>query len=171
LPVPIRKRGPRLLSGGSCPTKELEMTRYFLATLLGLVLAACGGGNGVTGPSGPSYPQVAGNYTGTLRFVFPEISMSVSCPVSTSVTQAGNTVNIAPLSAGGDCGGMSIPVGSTTIDAAGGLGSETSSYNEPSCGLYNYTASGGFYGTEFRFSLNATSTTCLNMNITGSLYR
>jgi hypothetical protein len=144
--------------------------KKILVLCLALLPVACGGeggGNDITGPSTRT-PNVAGNYSGTTTVVFPELGRTASCPTTTSVTQSGNTVSIAPLQLGGDCGGVSIPLGQTTIDATGSLGSETGSITD-TCGVYNYTASGGFFGREMRLSMIATSNTCWNMNLTINL--
>jgi hypothetical protein len=87
------------------------------------------------------------------------------------VTQSGNSVNIAPMIATGECGGTSFPLGQTTIDDNGALQNDSGTFNDPSCGSYSYNASGGFFGRDFRFSLNAASLTCLNINMTGVLSR
>jgi hypothetical protein len=73
----------------------------------------------------------------------------------------------------GDCGNVSIPLGQATIDQTGAIngGSATGTNTDPSCGTYNYTASGGFFGKEFRLSMSATSSTCLNFNFTMTLTR
>jgi hypothetical protein len=81
-------------------------------------------------------------------------------------------VNIAPLILGAACGGMSMPLGQVTIDSTGAIaGPNTGTYNEPSCGVYDVTASGGFFGRELRMSVNATSRTCYNFNMTITLSR
>ena len=138
--------------------------------VFGLLLAACGGGEGtsLTGPS-KTIPNVTGNYSGNTTIAFPEVGQSLICPTSTSVTQSGSTVSIAPLVMAGTCGNMSIPVGQATIDATGAIPNESGTFNDPSCGTYNYTASGGFFGRDFRLSLNATSRTCYNLNMTITL--
>jgi len=148
------------------------LTRLFLIALAPLLLVACGGdgGNNLTGPSS-TIPNVAGNYAGTFTVFFPELGQSASCRATTSITQgSGGNLSIAPLQLGGECGLGSIPLGSTTIDATGSLGLQSGSYRE-SCGLYNYTGSGGFFGRELRLSLFYTSSTCYNMNITITLTR
>src|SRR5262249_51875667 len=140
--------------------------------LLAIVASACSGNNGtsLTGPSN-SIPNVAGNYSGTTTMVFPELRQSVSCQTSTSVTQSGNAVNIAPLVLSGSCGSARVPVGQITIDATGALdfGTGSGTFTDPSCGTYNYTGSGGFFGRDLRISLSATSRTCYNFNMTVSL--
>jgi hypothetical protein len=148
------------------------MRRFTRAAPLLLVvvgLTACGGGGGGNpGSPTPTIPSVGGSYSGNATLALPEMQTSVTCPASTVVTQTGSTVNIAPIVLKGDCGGMSIPLGSTTIDSNGALDPQGSSgtYNEPSCGTYKYTGSGGFYGNELRISMSATSSTCINFNLT-----
>ena len=80
-------------------------------------------------------------------------------------------INIAPIQLRGECGNLSFPIGEATINATGSLGNEDGSFSEPSCGVYNYTASGGFFGRELRMSGVYTSRTCLNMNITINMTR
>ena len=94
------------------------MRRHTIA-ILGLLLAACGGegGTDLTAPS-KSIPDVTGNYSGSTTIAFPDLGQSVTCPTSTSVTQSGTTISIAPLAMTGSCGTMSIPVGQATIDAS-----------------------------------------------------
>jgi hypothetical protein len=89
------------------------------------------------------------------------------------VTQSGSSVNIAPIVASGQCSGISIPVGQTTIDNTGALigTSQTGSYTDPSCGTYQYTASGGFFGRDLRMSMSASSSTCYNFNFSMVLTR
>jgi hypothetical protein len=133
-------------------------------------LSACGSDS----PTSPGrIPSVAGTYSGSTTFVFPELGQSTSCATSTTVTQSGATVNIAPLLLEGACGGLSLPVGQVTIDSTGAiLGDNTGSFFEPSCGgTYDVTASGGFVGRELRMSMAAKSQTCLNFNLTINLSR
>ena len=66
-------------------------------------------------------PSVAANYSGTTSITFPELGQFVTCPTTASVTQSGSTVTIASLEVRGECGTVSIPVGSITIDATGSL--------------------------------------------------
>ena len=147
--------------------------RSVIATILALLLTACGGGSGSPTAPTQSMPNVGGNYSGALTIVFPELATSVSCPGTTSVTQSGSSLNIAPIILSGQCAGLSIPLGAATIDATGNLagGAATGTYTDPSCGTYTYTGSGGFFGREMRISMNATSRTCYNMNITILLSR
>ena len=145
-------------------------------TLLAFIVlaAACGGGGSspTSPPPTPTIPNVAGNYSGSATFNFPELATTLTCPASTSVTQSGSTVNVAPIILTGQCQNISIPFGQATIDNTGNLGgSQSGSYNEPSCGTYNYTGSGGFFGRDLRISLNATSRTCYNFNFTATLTR
>jgi hypothetical protein len=143
-----------------------------LLPLVLILTAACGGGS-PTAPSGPQFPQVAGTYNGSINFTFPEIPASLTCPASTTVTQSGSNVSIAPISLGGQCVGIlgSIPFGSVTIDTNGALPNQSGTFNEPSCGTYNASGSGGFFGREFRISMTATSATCFNFNFSASLFR
>jgi hypothetical protein len=150
----------------------MKKSMLVLPMLVGL--AACGGGsNGVTGSSGSSMPQVGGSYSGTMTLVYPELAGSMSCPASTAVTQSGSTVNMAPIIATGQCAGISFPLGTMSIDSTGAIdgGSGSGSYVDPSCGAYSYTASGGFFGREFRLSMNAVSATCYNYTLTWVLSR
>ncbi len=144
--------------------------RKLLICLWLLPLIGCGGGNAAA-PT-PQIPNVVGNYSGSTAMAFPEVGQSVTCPTTTSVTQSGSTVNIAPLVLGGECENISLPLGQATIDNTGaiqGLGSGT--YDEPTCGRYTYAASGGFFGRNLQLSVNATSSTCLNINMTINLSR
>jgi hypothetical protein len=145
------------------------MRKLFVLALVPLLFTACGDDNDLTGPSG--FPSVAGNYSGTTTIVAPELGESLVCPTTTSVTQSGSSVNIAPLVLGGDCGGQSIPVGPMTIDANGSLGAGSGTYTEPSCGTYDYTASGGFFDRTLQMSIIATSATCFNLNMTINVAR
>lgn len=143
-----------------------------MTTLLCAVLSACGGSS-PTAPTPPQYPQVAGTYRGSITLNVPEISQSITCPASTVVSQSGNTVSLAPIVLTGTCNNFSIPLGSATMDTTGALvGQNTGSFFEPTCGgNYAYTISGGFFGAEFRLSMNATSGTCYNLNFTAVLTR
>jgi hypothetical protein len=137
--------------------------------VLALFAAACGGG-----PTSPSsnIPKVAGSYSGNVSITFPELGQQLSCTGSTAVTQTGASINIAPIVLRGSCGNMSLPIGEATIDTNGSLGSETGSFYDSSCGgTYNYSASGGFFGSDLRMSLAATSGVCYNMNMTITLTR
>lgn len=141
-----------------------------LGVVLIAALTACGGGGNPSGPSN-SIPNVVGTYSGNVTISFPEIAAQLSCPSSTSVTQSGSTVNIAPIVMRGECNNLSIPVGQVTIDATGALqGGSTTTITE-SCGTYNAVGSGGFFGRELRISINATSRTCFNFNFTATLTR
>lgn len=146
------------------------MKKCVVLALVACVTSACGGDDAGTAPT-PSIPNVTGNYSGTTTVVLPELGTQASCPTSTTVTQTGSTVNFAPMQLGGQCQGLSIPLGQASIDATGALPSESGNYREPSCGVYSYSASGGFFGRELRWSGLYTSATCYNMNITITLTR
>ncbi len=147
-----------------------------LQMVVAVVVATAGiacGSESPTAPT-PTIPTVSGAYSGSLNFTFPELQASLSCPASTTVTQSGSTVSLAPLTVTGECGQYfsSIPLGQVTIDTTGAFtGSNSGSYNEPTCGIYNYTASGGFYGRELRLSMVATSASCWNFNFSATLSR
>ena len=136
--------------------------------------AACGGG-GNSNPAAPSQPQipsVAGTYSGSTLMAFPELAVQVTCPTTTTVTQAGATANIAPLVLSGECGNLSIPMGQVTIDTTGAINGGSTSYTfDQACGRSNAVASGGFFGREMRISINSTSTTCYNLNMTITIRR
>ena len=140
----------------------------FVMVAAAVTLVACD-----KSPTAPSVPQVAGSYTGTVTLVFPELAVSGTCPGNTTVTQSGSTVNIAPIILGGECGNLSLPVGQAQIDSTGAIvsGGNSDSFTDPSCGVYNVTGSGGFFNRELRMSVNATSATCWNLNMTISLFR
>ncbi len=146
---------------------------FWCAVGLALLTAACGGEGGdndITGPSSQT-PTVAGNYSGSTSMTVPQLSQTVTCPTTASVTQSGTTVTIESLRLTGPCGDISIPMGQVMIDASGTVLSETGSYTDPSCGLYNYSASGSFTGRELRFSVAGTSSTCWNFSMTMTLSR
>ena len=146
------------------------MRKFVVLALVACVTAACGGDDAGTAPT-PSIPNVTGNYSGVTTVVFPELSTSASCPTTTTVTQSGGTVNFAPLVLGGQCANQSIPMGQVSIDATGAILGRSSATQREECGLYNISGSGGFFGRELRISINATSTTCWNMNMTINLSR
>lgn len=143
-----------------------------LALLSALLLTACGGSASPVAPT-PRYPDVAGQYRGTITLTFPDVFNSITCPASTSVTQAGSSVSIAPMIFTGACEGFSIPFGPAMIDETGALigGVSTGTFVQPSCGSYLYNASGGFFGRDLRMSMTATSRTCVNFNFTAVLTR
>ena len=83
------------------------MRRTIIAAVVvaAMAAAACGShGTDLTGPSN-SIPNVAGNYSGTATLSLPEINQSMTCTTTTSVTQSGGTVSVAPLvlGSGGGC--------------------------------------------------------------------
>jgi hypothetical protein len=81
-------------------------------------------------------------------------------------------VTFAPLILGGECGNISIPLGQSRIDNTGALQEQSAfTFDEPSCGRYSGVASGGFFGRSLQMSVSATSTTCLNFNLTITLTR
>jgi hypothetical protein len=134
-----------------------------------LVMAACGGSS----PTAPRFPAVNGSYAGTISVAYPELGQSVTCPATTNVTQTGANVSVAPIILAGACAGLSIPIGNITIDQNGSFGNIANyTFFEPSCGG-NYTASGsgGFFGRQLQFSLNAVSSVCWNINMTANLTR
>ena len=102
----------------------------------------------------PTFPQVSGNYAGTITFTLPELGQSASCPATTVVTQAGSSVSIAPILLSGGCAGIidSLPLGTVTITQNGAFdeaGNE--SFTDPSCGVYTGTGSGGFFRARASF--------------------
>jgi hypothetical protein len=115
---------------------------------------------------------VAGSYNGTATITLPEVGQSQTCPASTSVTQSGASVTMAPMVLGGSCN-VSLPLGSVTIATTGAIvtGSGSGTFDEPSCGTYNSQVSGGFSGREFSLSVSATSPTCVDFNFSATLSR
>ena len=124
-------------------------------------------------PPTPTFPQVSGNYSGSITFSYPEVPLTLTCPATTVITQSGSSVSIAPLLLSGDCAGVldSLPLGTVTIDINGAITDDGMNTYTEDCGTYNATGSGGFFGRELRFSLVATSTTCENFNLTAVLSR
>lgn len=140
-----------------------------------VALFAAGCGGSPTSPGGSQsgqYPAVAGSYSGTTVLTFPELSETVSCPTTTAVTQSGAQLTIAPFVLSGDCGGVSVPLGAALIDRQGAfVAASSGSFNDPECGTYNYTFSGGFFDRELRMSMRATSLVCYNFDLTISVFR
>lgn len=123
---------------------------------VGLFFVGCGGGSSPTAPSTPTYPSVAGNYSGTMTFTFSTLGGSITCPVSTSVSQNGASVTIGAITASGACASAgSLPsLGTFTMTTSGSLGSTTLS-NVPggSCnGTYNTIFTASFSGPTLQFS-------------------
>ena len=148
--------------------------RLTLVSIIVLGLSACGGDNqNPTSPTTPTFPQVSGNYSGSVTLTYPEVPLTVTCPATTVIAQSGSSVSIAPLLLSGACAGVldSLPLGTVTIDTNGAITDDAEFSTEEDCGTYNGTGSGGFFGRELRFSLVATSTTCLNFNFTAVLSR
>ena len=81
-----------------------------LASCLALVAIAGCGSDSPTAPTvtAPTYPNVAGNYSGSVTFTFVGLSSS-SCPATTTITQSGNLINVSPLILSETCGGLAIP--------------------------------------------------------------
>jgi hypothetical protein len=149
------------------------MKRFLMVGLVALVATGCGSDSNLTGPSS-GIPNVAGNYRGTTTISYPELSATVTCDTSTSVTQGtGGSINLAPLQLGGECaqlGLTSIPLGATSIDSTGALASESGTSNA-TCGVYSYSMSGGFFGRDLRVSGLFNSNSCYDFNITINLTR
>ena len=92
--------------------KETPMRRACALLLPVLFSVACGGEGGGSSLTGPSnqIPDVAGSYSGTTTFNFPELGRTVTCQTTTSVTQSGSRVSVAPLQmrpGASECAGMS----------------------------------------------------------------
>jgi uncharacterized protein (DUF2147 family) len=150
-----------------------------LGSILILIsLVACGGGGG-SSPSAPSIPTptpiptVAGNYAGSGTIAYPELGESAVCAATTTITQAGSTVNLGNIVGGGRCSGSGFPAREVTIDTNGAIvGGTTGSYLDPDCGgTYSYTLSGSFSGRDLRLSVSAVSQVCWNYNFTATLTR
>lgn len=144
------------------------MRQILVILTIGATLAC--GSSSPTSPT-PSAPQVAGNYTGGVTISYPSLGRTVTCQAATTINQQGFNLSIAPMILTGVCGTISIPIGDTTIDANGSIGQGSGSFSEPSCGIYSFVGSGGFFGREFRLSAIYTSQTCPPFTITGVLLR
>lgn len=149
------------------------MNRLSIVVVLACVVVSIGCGGSGSSPTAPTprFPTVSGSYSGSVTITLPEIPATMTCSGTTVVTQSGSSVNIAPIVLAAPCN-MSLPFGQVTIDTTGAMqGQSTGSYNEPSCGVYNYLGSGGFFGQELRVSITMTSATCWNINATIVLSR
>lgn len=124
-------------------------------------------------PTDPTdIPQVAGSYSGSITANFPETGTSQTCTASTSVTQNGATVNVAPVVLGGVCGGLQVPVGQAVITSQGNIPATVSgTFSNPACGTYTYTVTGGFDGTTLNLAATLTSPTCQDANLALTLTR
>ena len=130
-----------------------------LAAVLGCVsLSGCGGGSTPTTPS-PQYPAVAGNYSGAAKITLNKLGGSLDCPASTTVTQSGASVTLAPLTLTGACAGVgSVPLGRFALSTTGALALSQNNVPIADCnGAYNATADGGFSGSTLQFSLALTA--------------
>ena len=140
-------------------------------------LAGCSGSSAAPTASGP--PNVAGNYSGTVTINYISLGRVLTCPAQTTVNQNGANVTFAPLVLSGVCASAgSLPLGDTTISNTGSLGSATQTIFLASCGgNYDVTASGGFFGNTFQFSVLYTAKTggCVtqvgNFSFNGNLSR
>jgi len=128
--------------------------------LAAVLVVACvfpfGGCSSSTAPSsGP--PNVAGNYSGTVTITFSLFGQSLTCPATMSVTQSGANVTFSAVTLSGACTSIfpTLPLGNTTIDNTGSLGSLTeNNIAVPSCnGTYDATASGGFSNRTLQISI------------------
>jgi hypothetical protein len=151
--------------------------------LVGAALAFAGCGSSNDAAPTPAIPNVTGNYSGTITITYQLIGQSITCPASTSVTQSGANVTLAPLTIGGQCatvGFTSLPAGDFTITNTGSLGTQNvNNIYIPSCnGYYNASASGGFFGSTLQFTFIytvASGQACLtqlgNFTFAGTLSR
>lgn len=153
----------------------MRLIRFGALAVACALVAQCG-----SSPTSPSsqYPSVAGNYAGSVTIGVPALGGSLTCPASTSVTQSGASVTVAPIALAGSCASIgSLPVGDGTITTTGSLGSLTlNDVVVASCnGSYNAVASGGFFGSSLQFSIvyTAISGGCLtdpgNITFSGTL--
>jgi hypothetical protein len=145
----------------------VRLRRLAVSILVACVVPIVGCGSSSTGPSsGP--PDVAGNYSGTVTITFSLIGQTLTCPATLSVTQSGANVNISPATFSGACTNFfpTLPIGSSTIDGTGSLGSLTeNNLFVASCnGDYNASASGGFFNRTLQISVvyTAVSGGCVN---------
>ena len=144
--------------------------RRMALCVLALCVSACGS-DGPTAPDRPSIQTVSGSYAGTVTMTFPEILQTLTCPATTTVTQTGANISVAPIVLRGACEGISLPLGSVTIDTNGALTNESGTFTDPDCGTYQYVGTGGFFGRTMQVSLDASSATCLDINMTLTLTR
>jgi hypothetical protein len=142
-------------------------TRGVILVALLLVSAGC-----APLPTGPTetYPFVAGDYTGSATVVVPEVPVTATYSAKTSVAQSGAAVIIAPIVFTGEAGAFSLPMGQSTIDAAGRLMPSTT-VQDAGCGVYTVAWTGGFLDGELQISGDATSPTCPDFSFTVAMSR
>ena len=145
--------------------------RTFVACLWCLCAAGCG--SSTPAAPTPTYPNVAGTYSGTATYT--TTTATVSCAANTAVSQAGNRVNIAAIQLGAECGTGTIPGGQFTISTTGALeGIASSTVSDSGCqGTYNINGSGGFFDRELRLTFTYSSGTpaCFLRSFTTTMTR
>ena len=143
----------------------------FAAGVFCLWASACSGSDKPAAPT-PTYPQVAGNYTGTATFT--ATTATATCAASTAVSQSGNRVNLAPIQLGSECGLTTIPGGQFAITTTGALEIAPTTVFDSGCdGTYQVTGSGGFFDRELRITLTYTNSAprCVLRSFTTTMTR
>ena len=161
---------PQFMCTPSKPGARLTgqvMKPFLIVGVLSAFVIGCG--KSLVTPT-PTIPQVAGAYAGGITIVYPDIPRTLTCPATTTVTQSGSLVSLAPLVLAGQCGGVSVALGQVAIDATGSFSNQSGSLSEP-CGVYDFIGSGGFFGRELRISMSTSSRTCPAFNLTAILNR
>lgn len=143
------------------------VARRLAAVLVVAFLLPFAGCSSSTAPTVQGPPNVAGNYSGTITITSSLLGQSITCPATMSVTQSGVNVTLSPVTLSGACTTAfpTLPLGSTTIDDTGSLGSlsENNLFVTSCNGAYNVTGSGGFFNQSLQFSIvyTAVSGGCL----------
>jgi hypothetical protein len=136
--------------------------RLPLVAAIVALLAGCASKGTTTAPT-PAVPNVAGSYSGSVTVTYHSILQSITCPATTTVTQSGTTVTMAPLMLGGQCqtiGVTSVTVGTFTISSTGSLDTRTvANVSLPSCGSYSTSATGAFSGSTLQLTIDYTAIT------------
>src|SRR5262245_31189093 len=104
---------------------DTRSRRLGLLVALAVLTGACGE-DAPAAPSSP-YPNVAGRYSGTVTITYTSLGQSLTCPATTTTTQSGANVTIAPITLSGACSSVSpsLPFGDVTISTTGSLGNAT----------------------------------------------
>ncbi len=109
--------------------------------------AACGGGDGGTGPSGPTYENIAGAYAGTLAGITQGIALTGTFSISLAQSQGSITGTwslTGTLTDGIDAVAIAGAGSVTGTIASGGNPSVNLTFKTPACPSYQANFSGAY---------------------------